>query len=372
MRILRVAQQLYPEHTGGGAYHIHALSRDQAAMGHDVTVLTVSDDGSLPAEEHRDGYRIRRERPRVTVIGNQFAPGVWRELREREYDVVHAHSHLYASTNLAAIHRLVDGTPLAVTNHGLYSQSAPQWLFTLYLWTLGRLTFDRADVVFCYTPTDERRLRSTGVHAPIDVVSNGIDADRFVPEGESDERVAVDAPVALFVGRLVDGKNPGHALDAVARLRERDVPVELVFCGEGPLRDALETRAAHRDVTDGVHFLGDLPYDEMPGVYRAADLVVLPSRAEGFPRSVLEAFATGTPVVTSDLAQLRAVVPAAGEAAPLGDVPALADSIERLLDDRERRERLGHRGRRLAVERFSWSRTVARTTARLERLCREH
>ena len=64
MRILRVAQNLYPAHPGGGAYHIHALSRDQVAMGHDVTVVTLSDDPDRPREETRDGYRVVRRRPR--------------------------------------------------------------------------------------------------------------------------------------------------------------------------------------------------------------------------------------------------------------------------------------------------------------------
>jgi len=368
MRILRVAQQLYPEHTGGGAYHIHALSRDQAAMGHDVTVVTLSTDASRPATEHRDGYEIRRLRPQLELIGNQFSRAVWHALRRQEYDVVHAHSHLYASTNLAACNRLVDDRPLAVTNHGVYSQSAPQWLFTAYLWTLGRLTFNRADCVFCYMPTDERRLRSAGVDAPVAVVPNGIDTDRFTPDGPVHDAVDIDNPTVLFVGRLVDGKNPGHAIDAVARLRARGPPVELVVCGEGPRRGALERRAVDRGVADRVRFLGDCPYESMPAVYRGADLLVLPSRAEGFPRSVLEAFASGVPVVTSDLEQLQGVVPAAGATTPLNDVDALADTMGTLLADPRRRERLGRRGRKLATEQFRWSRTVERTTARLRRL----
>ncbi|MEF8886050.1 MAG: glycosyltransferase family 4 protein [Haloarculaceae archaeon] len=369
MHILRVAQQLYPDHTGGGAYHIHALSRDQAAMGHDVTVLTLSTDQSLPTVERRDGYRVLRERPCAELIGNQFSPAVWRRLRNVTHDVVHAHSHLYASTNLAAANRVVDDRPLAVTNHGVYSQSAPQWLFTTYLWTLGRVTFNRADRVFCYTAADERRLRSAGVDAPVTVVPNGIDTGRFTPEGPVHDAMRTDRPVVLFVGRLVDGKNPDHAVDAVARLRARDVPVELVVCGEGPRRESLERRVAERGVSDDVRFLGDRPYEAMPSIYRGADLLVLPSRAEGFPRSVLEAFASGVPAVTSDLEQLRGVVPAAGRTVPLNDVSALADALGGLFADPGRRETLGRRGRRLAVERFRWSRTVERTTARLQRLC---
>ena len=368
MRILRVAQNLYPAHPGGGAYHIHALSRDQAAMGHDVTVVTLSDDPDRPREETRDGYRVVRRRPRAELIGNQFAPGVWRDLRDGDYDLVHAHSHLYVSTNLAALWRVLDDRPLALTNHGLYSQSAPEWAFGPYLRTLGRWTFDRADVVFCYTDADRRRLRDLGVDAPVAVVPNGIDVEQFCPTGPVHGAMPTDGPVVLVPGRLVEGKNPGDALEAVLQVRESGVPARLVFCGDGPRRASLEARVAATGDESAVRFLGRVPYDEMPAVYRGADLLCLPSRAEGFPRSLLEAFASGVPAVTSALPQLRPVVPAAGRTVPLGDVGARADHLEALLADPGRRARLGRRGRTLVTERFRWTDTVEGTTDRLAEL----
>ena len=103
MKILRVAQKVYPEHKGGGPYHVHAMSRDQAAMGHDVTILTVSEDNSLPRREVRDGYKIIRTQPTAELLGNTISVGLAQELRKAtDYDVIHAHSHLYFSTNLAA------------------------------------------------------------------------------------------------------------------------------------------------------------------------------------------------------------------------------------------------------------------------------
>ena len=152
MRILRVAQKLYPEYPGGGPYHVHAMSRDQAALGHDVTVLTVSEDESLPRRETHQGYTVIRARPTVDFLGNSLSMGLANDLRQASgYDVVHAHSHLYLATNLTAIQRHFSAVPLAITNHGLYSQSTPKWLFDLYLRTLGKWTFNAADLVFCYT-----------------------------------------------------------------------------------------------------------------------------------------------------------------------------------------------------------------------------
>lgn len=364
MKILRVAQNVYPEVPGGGTYHVHAMSRDQAAMGHDVTVLTVTDDDSLPRWERRDGYTVVRRSPTVELLGNEISAGVAKDLLSMDnYDVIHAHSHLYFSTNLAALKRRLGDTPLAITNHGLYSQNAPEWVFDAYLKTVGRLTFDSADVIFCYTDEDRARVRRFGVGADIEVVANGIDQTRFTPDGPESELVDGDGPVVLFVGRLVEGKRPGDTVEAFAGVRGEYPDAELYLCGDGPLRGELERQVRELGVAESVTFLGHLEYDEMPKVYRSADALVLSSRAEGLPRTVLEAFASETPAVTSDLEQVGPIVEQAGETVPVGDVSGFERELAGLLDDSERRTELGRAGRELVDERFRWQDTVEETTA---------
>ncbi|WP_254768924.1 glycosyltransferase family 4 protein [Salinilacihabitans rarus] len=362
MRILRVAQKVYPDVSGGGPYHVHAMSRDQAAMGHDVTVLTVRHAPDRPRIEERDGYAVVRFDPALAPLGNDVSPGVARYLAATEgFDVVHAHSHLYFSTNLAAARRALGDPPLAITNHGLYSQNAPEWAFDLYLQSLGRWTFDRADVVFCYTEPEKRRLREVGVSSRVDVVPNGIDADRFAPDGPESELIDHDGPVALFVGRLVDGKRPQDAIRAVARVEDAVPDVELHVCGDGPLRGRLESLARDLAIDDRVAFHGQRSYDEMPGIYRSADVLVLPSRSEGVPRTVLEAMATDTPVVTSDLDQLVSLVEGCGRTVPVGRPERFATALERELTapiERSPRSAIRARG-------YEWRRTVDETTRRL-------
>jgi len=359
MRILRVAQHVYPDASGGGQYHVHAMSRDQAAMGHDVTVVTTKAAASLPDAEETHGYEIVRLPTGLTVAGNDVSPWMARYLWRHagEYDVVHAHSHMYFATNLAAVVRRLGGVPLAITNHGIYSQSAPAWAFDAYLRTLGRWTLNQPDVVFCYTEIDEARLRDLGVRSRIAVVPNGIDTERFRPEGAESELITMEGPVVLYVGRLVEGKRPGDAVRAVARLRETRPGVELFLCGEGPRREEVVGLADELGMGDAVHFLGHLPHDEMPKVYRAGDALVLPSRAEGMPRTVIEAMASGLPVVASDLEQVAPVVERAGVAVPVGDVEGFAAGLDGVLE--------GDHGdpRAVAKEGFDWAETVERTTA---------
>jgi glycogen(starch) synthase len=360
MNILRVAQKLYPDVTGGGPYHVHAMSRDQAARGHDVTVLTVGERGI----DRREGYRIVRRPTTVSALGNDISAGVARYLQRHadEFDVVHSHSHLYFSTNLAAVTRRLGGPPLAITNHGLYSQTAPEPVFDVYLRTLGRWTFNRSEVVFCYTEEDRKRLREVGVSAPVEVVPNGIDTSRFTPDGPLHDDVPDGSPVILFVGRLVEGKRPSDAVAVLDRLRETHLDAQLVVCGDGPLCRTLNAEVAERGLTNAATFLGHVPYDEMPRVYRSADALVLPSRAEGLPRTVLEALASGIPAVVSDLEQVAPVVEGVGRAVPIGEIDAFTDAILAVLDDTNRAPR------EAVLDTHDWASTVTQTTAALERL----
>ena len=371
MRILRVAQKVYPEVTGGGPYHVHALSRDQATMGHDVTVLTVGGEAASHTGE-RDGYTVIRYPATVRALGNDVSVGVGEYLRSSagEYDIVHAHSHLYFSTNLAAMARTLSGTPLSITNHGLYSQNAPEWMFDAYLRSVGKWTLDRADTVFCYTDVDRRRLREFGVTSEVSVVPNGIDTGRFTASGPSSDLIDTDGPVVLFVGRLVEGKRPRVAVDALAGLRARGYDARLFLCGDGPLREELRAHAESRGISERVTFLGQRSYEEMPAIYRSADVLVLPSRAEGVPRTVLEAMASGVPVVCSSLEQVEAVIGDAGTTVPVGDVEAFVDALDPFVSDPESRERAGDAGREAVDKGHDWGETVRRTTEVLEGVAR--
>jgi glycosyltransferase involved in cell wall biosynthesis len=366
MRILRVAQKIYPDVPGGGTYHVHAMSRDQAEMGHDVTVLTIAVDPELPYIEERDGYTVVRYPATVSALGNDISAGLGRHLAAvdaTDIDVLHAHSHLYFSTNLAALKRRLGGIPLAITNHGLYSQNAPEWVFDAYLRTLGRWTFNRADAVFCYTDIDRERVRDLGVDTRIEVVTNGIDTERFRPEGPESDLIDHDGPVVLFVGRLVEGKRPADAVRAFARVRESYPNAALYLCGEGPLRDDLADLAVKLDARNAVTFCAQVPYDEMPAVYRGADAFVLPSRAEGVPRTVMEAMAAGVPVVCSNLPQVRDLVSSGGYTVDVGGVEGFGERIEACLDGD-----YPDRGRDRIANEHSWEDTVEQTTEVLARI----
>jgi glycosyltransferase involved in cell wall biosynthesis len=174
-----------------------------------------------------------------------------------------------------------------------------------------------------------------------------------------------DGPTVLFVGRLVEGKRPGDALAAFARVLEEHPDATLVFVGDGPLRTELESEAESLGVSDQVRFLGEVGYDEMPFVYRGGDVLVLPSRAEGFPRTILEAIASNVPVVASDLAQFSNVVEGCGALASTGDVYDFSRKLAMQMEGSDSSDSCG-----VATGTNEWSDTVNRTTAVLRRIGR--
>ncbi|MBI2216455.1 MAG: glycosyltransferase family 4 protein [Candidatus Rokubacteria bacterium] len=181
------------------------------------------------------------------------------------------------------------------------------------------------------------------------VVPNVLDVDRF--------RFRQRAPLQprLLVARNLEPiYDVDTALRAAARVRARRPGVTVTCAGDGSLRAELE-RTAARIGLDRVRFAGSVPHAEMPALYDGADIVLNPSTVDNSPNSVLEALAAGAPVVSTDVGGVRHIVRHEESAllVPPGVPDAMADAVERLLDDPALATRLAEGGRR-AVDGFAW------------------
>jgi len=149
----------------------------------------------------------------------------------------------------------------------------------------------------------------------------------------------------------------------------------VVVVGEGPHRDLLESSARARGVADRVVFVGGVPQEELPALYRAADVTVLPSisRLEAFGLVGLESMASERPVVLSDIPGVREVIEDGKEgllAAP-ADPEDIAAKVNALLDDPELRAEMGARGRERVLSHFTWDVVGAQFRHIYERLASE-
>lgn len=162
--------------------------------------------------------------------------------------------------------------------------------------------------------------------AKVRVVPNGIDvaAVRAAPP------IAWPRPYVLFAGRLEPVKNAAFAIDAFGRVARRVAPLDLLIAGTGSEEAVLAGQARLEGVADRVHFLGARDRAEVWGLMRGAHCVVVPSRAEGNPLVVLEAWAAGAPVLASAVKGLRDLVgPDHGALFDLGDPARLAALLVR-------------------------------------------
>jgi glycosyltransferase involved in cell wall biosynthesis len=240
----------------------------------------------------------------------------------------------------------------------------------LYRWTYRRV----ATGVLVNSRATERSLLEGVPWRPagrVRVLPNGVDLARIDaarPREETRRSLGLpqDAAVLLVVGELTTRKNPALLLDAAARLRGEGLLPWLLFAGEGTERDGLERRAAALGLADRTRLLGFRA--DVADLLAAADVLVHPSRVEGFGYAVAEAMAAGRPVVATDASSLPEIV-VHGETGLLfapDDDARLAAAIATYLRDPERRARDGARGRARARAEFSLERRLRELEAILE------
>jgi glycosyltransferase involved in cell wall biosynthesis len=207
-------------------------------------------------------------------------------------------------------------------------------------------------------------------HVPesrIDVIYNAID-ERFWQQPAADEiarvreRYRLDSPFVLYAGNIKPHKNLERLIEAFHLLRQNAAmkDVQLLIIGDEISKYATLRRAVHsHKLHKHVRFFGFVSHQTLAALYRLAAAFVFPSLYEGFGLPPLEAMASGTPVITSNVSSLPEVV---GDAALLIDPyepAAIADAMQRVLDDTALADDLRRRGL-VRARTFSWERSIAR------------
>jgi len=210
-----------------------------------------------------------------------------------------------------------------------------------------------ADLVVCVSDFGRSRLMAL-VDEPhwgkLHVVHCGVDLTAFAPVGR-EPRAAFSI---LSVGRLVAVKAHGVLVDAVGALRAEGVDVQLTLVGDGPRRAALEALVRERALSGCVRFAGRVGQDEIAAYYRDADVFCLPSFAEGVPVVLMEAMASGVPVISTRVNGIPELVEdgVSGLLVVPGRSDLLATALRRLAEDPARRVELGAGGRARVADQF--------------------
>lgn len=311
--------------TGGAERILVSAYHGAKEAGHEVFVA--ASPGPVADELDTEPYPIPVVGRRVSRIPS-VASAVRRAVSETRPDVIHAHNPTMAlATGLVTLRGR--RPPGLVSLHG---GPEKDWPASVRLVRLSGLA-----PVAC-GPGVEQALEQHGL-SPLATVPNAV-PPAPPPADRSELGLAPGTRLVLAVGRLVEQKNHALAIRAVAEVPD----TVLAIAGAGVLRDDLERLAEETGVADRVRFLGMRA--DARALMGAADVVVLPSQWEGLPLSALEALASGTPLVATDVRGLRELL-SDGENALLvpEDPHELAAALRRVLDDPELGARLAAAGK---------------------------
>ncbi len=267
-----------------------------------------------------------------------------RTLRDIKPDILFTH-HWFANT-VGRLAAFCAGVRSIAFEHSVYdSQKSSKQFFLDWL-----LQFVSSRVVAVSSSVRDSLVAHGIQSVRIVVIPNGIDLTRYAPAP------AEHAPrpfTFMFVGRLIRDKGVDVLLDALAQVPQ----VALRIVGDGPEATALKKQTERLGLTVRVHFLGERT--DVPELLRTADALVLPSRREGFGMVIVEARASGLPVVLSDFPASTELIEndVQGIIVPRDDPAALAEALERLASDPELYRRMALAAP-LGLERFSIVRQV--------------
>jgi glycosyltransferase involved in cell wall biosynthesis len=350
-RHISVAHVVLSLEIGGLERVVVDLARQGKCLGQKVSILCLERTGALADEARNSGARIEclKKSPgiRLGLIRDIAA-----KLRELQPDVVHTHqvgAMFYCSRTV----RHANAPILVHTEHGKHYASR----FRTRM--LGRLASGKIDRFFCVSKDIALEVRRCRIVDPAKLVilHNGIDVARFRPRSDDSLRIQFNipprSPLIGTVGRLCEIKQQQILLRAFAELGRPFPSAHLLLVGDGPLRPELEKLADDLGIAPRIHFAG---YQPEPEKFLAMmDIFALTSRSEGMPLSVLEAWASGVPVVASAVGGLPEMIGSTGAGAlfPAGDAAALASRLSDLLAHEDARMSMGTRGRDVVRNSYS-------------------
>ena len=367
MNILLLTHE-YPPIGGGGGNAARHLARCLQMLGIDVTILTSAFKGQ-PRDETVEGVRVtrvpalrRREAESsissiLAYAGSAFA----KSLRLPRPDLVHAFFGVPGGAVGYALKQSL-GLPYIVSFRGKDVHGGKSKDFggiTGALKMVSMPVWRAADALVANSEGLKEIAQKVDPEAVVDVIPNGVDSERFSPR----RNPRPEGPIQiLFVGRLEPYKGLDTLLAALAFVRQkatREFVIRIV--GDGSLKAQLMTDAERFGVDGCVDFTGWVSPDEIPKIYQAADIFVLPSVVEGMPNGILESMATGLPSVASDVPGSEELIDngKTGIIFPPGDVEALADALSSLVQDDASRTRMGQAARQSAARR-SWDEVAER------------
>jgi glycosyltransferase involved in cell wall biosynthesis len=333
---------VYQPVDGGVGRHVRDLTEGLVEREHQIVLCGPSLPGGL-SELPGGASHVRLDLDRAIAPRSDFT--ALRKLaeivRRTRPDVIHAHSSKAGA--IARLGRVLQPrVPVVYTPHGYaFAGFFSSRLERVRYREIERALTLLATRVVCVCEAEGRLAATLGPKRRIRVIYNGIEP---APPGSVDARMVElrrRGPVLCVLTQLRAGKGIETLIDATQNMLDSHPNLQVAIWGDGPEREALQSRSASIGVGAAMHFLG--PNHDPLSVLRGADMLVHPSLAEAFPYVILEAMSAARAIVASDVGGIREAVLDGedGRLVPPGDSWSLSQAIISLLDEPERRARMG-------------------------------
>ncbi|MGI8857049.1 MAG: glycosyltransferase family 4 protein [Thermomicrobiales bacterium] len=353
---------------GGVETFVRQLARFLALRGVDVSIFggtSMRDDhpAAPGVRIHTTPYIERAQFRRVPLLARQYgatkllerasyAVGARADLESGDFDIIHIHKPF--DFPLAAWLRARTQARVVYSSHGRdFFPGDRRFIGSIDVLTACS-RYNAVEVAARYG----REMR---------VVYNGVDTEQFAPQPPDArrwQRLNIQgAPVALWAGRLVRWKGTIDAVRAVALARS---PVHLAIAGDGPEEQRLKDAARSLGIAERVHFLGNVPHEDLPALFAASQVVLGTSFAnETFGMTLAEASACGRPVIATDFGGFPEVVQngVTGLLVPPRDPARLASALDGIVDDPVGAAARGEAGRAYVTTQFAWPIVTERVLA---------
>lgn len=378
MRVL-ITSDIFPPEAGGPATYVVAIARALAERGHSVRVLTYS---RVERDAADMGYPFPVER--ISVLGPRWlrlSKALIRIAEEvRQADVLYINGLLIETALVNVLWRkpavakvVGDIVWERVQDKGWVADEFEEFQRRQYRWpielrrTLRNWALRQMRKVVVPSAYLGKIITGWGISQDrIQVIYNAYEPPT---SGESPAELPLTTRYRVItVCRLIKLKGVDGLIKVIAMLPD----VGLVIVGDGPERDNLESLVRQSGIGDRVHFSGQIPRARVIAHLRACDLFVLNSRHEGLPHVILEAIATGLPVIATAVGGIPEIVEdgVSGLLVPPGDTAALQNALVRLLSDAPLRQRLVENARARLAE-FSATKMVEQTVGILEQVAQQ-
>ena len=359
MKVLIVSHE-FPPIGGGGANACYYLSREFVKKGIDVTIVTANYQG-LPVKGKVNGakvYRVNSKRKHKDHCSfGEMAdfilkayPLLKKLARQEKYDLCQIFFGI-PSGPLGYLLKKKYHIPYVI-RFGGGDIPGFQERFKIVYKFIGpflKVIWKNADALVANSEGLQKMAYDFYKKKSVNIIPNGVDSEFFCP-GEKEKADRFDI---LFVSRLIERKGLQYVLPQLKDIQNgTEKTVHLTVVGDGPFKSNLEQMAVDLNIQDMVSFEGGKTKEELIPYYQKADVFILPSEKEGMPNVVLEAMASGLPIIMTPCEGSKELVQGNGK---ICNVDNFKNEIEKMLSNKELLIKYGRESRKMALEQFSWN-----------------